>query len=108
MKKSESGDIKRFCLRVRESMLLGDYEKCLEDICYGLYHYPHAPEPHNLMGILLEKQSNHLLAMKHFRAALDLDPTYEPAKANIAAFANFNLHGQEGAFTYDDCLELCK
>ena len=36
---------------------------------------PHGAVPHNLMGILLEKESNHVLAMKHFRAAYALDPT---------------------------------
>ena len=44
---------------------------------------PHCAIPHNLMGILLEKEANHVLAMKHFRAAYALDPTYIPARYNM-------------------------
>lgn len=42
-----------------------------------------APQPHNLLGILLEYRGDKLRAMKHYRAATDLDPTYMPAKNNL-------------------------
>jgi Flp pilus assembly protein TadD len=42
-----------------------------------------AAQPHNLFGILLEYQGDRLRAMKHYRAATDLDPTYMPAKHNL-------------------------
>ena len=42
-----------------------------------------APQPHNLFGILLEYRGDRLRAMKHYRAAADLDPTYLPAKNNL-------------------------
>lgn len=48
-----------------------------------MYKYPYSPEPHNLLGILLEKEGKHVEAMKHFRAYLDLDPTYCSALRNI-------------------------
>ena len=51
--------------------------------------YPHAPEPHNLLGLLLEAQNDHLAAMKHFRAAYALDPTYLPSRYNLERFGSF-------------------
>lgn len=42
-----------------------------------------AAQPHNLFGILLEYKGDKLRAIKHYRAATDLDPTYMPAKNNL-------------------------
>lgn len=42
------------------------------------------------MEILLEKQKNHLLALKHFRAAYALDPSYLPARYNLDQYSDFN------------------
>lgn len=64
--------------------------------------YPHAPHPHNLMGILLEKQGNHLSAMKHFRAAWALDPTYLPCRINLDRYGSFFNQGN-CAFDEQDC-----
>lgn len=66
--------------------------------------YPHAPEPHNLMGIVLEMEGDHLKAMKHFRAAWALDPTYIPARYNLNRFATFGLRGK-CAFDETDCMD---
>jgi lipoprotein NlpI len=52
---------------------------------------PHAARPHNLMGILLEKEGKHSDAMKHFRAAYALDPSYEPAEKNLETFGAFAI-----------------
>lgn len=48
-----------------------------------------APQPHNLFGILLEYKGDRLRAMKHYRAATDLDPTYMPAKNNLYRIGQF-------------------
>lgn len=64
--------------------------------------YIHAPEPHNLLGLLLEAQSDHLTAMKHFRVAWALDPTYLPARQNLDCFGNFYSNGK-WAFDESDC-----
>jgi Flp pilus assembly protein TadD len=42
-----------------------------------------APQTHNLYGILLEYRGDRLRALKHYRAATDLDPTYIPAMNNL-------------------------
>ena len=52
---------------------------------------PHSAIPHNLMGILMEKENNHVLAMKHFRAAYALDPTYIPARYNMEQYGKHDL-----------------
>jgi DNA-binding response OmpR family regulator len=44
---------------------------------------PGRPEGFNLLGALMEIQHNVLEAQKYYRAALDLDPTYKPAKDNL-------------------------
>jgi Flp pilus assembly protein TadD len=51
-----------------------------------------SPQPHNLYGILLEYTGDRRRALKHYRAANDLDPTYRPAKSNLY---------RAGQFTYE-------
>lgn len=41
------------------------------------------PEPFNLMGIIYELKNQQAKAMKMYRAALALDPSYRPATENI-------------------------
>lgn len=41
------------------------------------------PEAHNLLGALLELNGDWLDGLKHYRAALALDPTYSPANQNV-------------------------
>lgn len=40
------------------------------------------PEAYNLLGSLLELRGERFQAMKYYRAALDMDPTYAPAREN--------------------------
>ena len=44
---------------------------------------PIRPEAFNLLGILEEVQGNRDEAQKHYRAALALDPSYQPASVNL-------------------------
>lgn len=64
--------------------------------------FPHEPQPHNLLGLLLEMQGDHLSAMKHFRAAWALDPTYKPARTNMDHYGSFYPTGG-WAFKEEDC-----
>ncbi len=41
------------------------------------------PEAYNLLGSLLEMRGEKTQAMKFYRAALDMDPAYAPARANF-------------------------
>jgi DNA-binding NtrC family response regulator len=44
---------------------------------------PARPEAFNLLGVLYELAGNHEEAMKQYRVAVDLDPTYRPAWQNL-------------------------
>lgn len=79
-----------------------EYTKCEKQIRKAMEEEPHSPIPHNLMGILMEKLSNHALAMKHFRAAAALDPTYIPARFNMEQYGTQN-HENLCAFCEEDC-----
>lgn len=52
---------------------------------------PGQPEVYNLLGALLEIQGDWLEAQKFYRAALDIDPTYQPARANLERTASFRV-----------------
>jgi len=91
------------CDRARaliKSWELAECEKLIRD---AMGKYPHMPEPNNLLGILLEKQGDHVLAMKHFRAAWALDPAYRPARQNLECYGSFYPH-ETAAFDESDCL----
>ncbi len=82
-------ELTRLCALVKSSVAEGKYKSCIGLICQAMERYPHAPEPHNLLGIILEKTGDHLTAMKHFRAARALDPTYRPANYNLSTYGTF-------------------
>ena len=87
-------ELSKLCVTVRELISLQDYEKCESLIRSAMGKYLHAPELHNLIGILLEKEGDHLTAMKHFRAAWALDPTYIPARQNLDCYGTFYSSGK--------------
>ena len=76
--------------RCRKLILQRKFEQCQKEIGTAMAENPHWAIPHNLMGILMEKESNHILAMKHFRAAYALDPTYVPPRYNIRLYCGWN------------------
>lgn len=48
------------------------------------------PEPFNLLGIIYELQNKQTEAMKMYRAALALDPSYKPADENLERAGSLN------------------
>ena len=102
MKTKQLSALDALCSRVRESVNLGTFEDCIAEIRNAMAEYPDAPQPHNLLGIILEKQGNHPSAMRHFRAAWALDPTYTPAEANLNTYATFYSRGRS-AYDESDC-----
>ncbi|MDL2258665.1 hypothetical protein LJC42_05880 [Eubacteriales bacterium OttesenSCG-928-K08] len=79
-----------------------NYEECEQRLCDAMSRYPHSPVPHNLMGIVLEKQDCHTNAMRHFRAAYALDPNYSPARHNLDHYGTF-FHKSDCAYDESDC-----
>lgn len=75
--------------RVRGLLRKRRYEECEEKIARAMAEYPHAAQPHNLMGALMELEGDHPAAMRHFRAAWALDPAYLPARYNMERTGSF-------------------
>ncbi len=55
---------------------------------------PAQPGAYNLYGALLEIKGDRLEAQKFYRAALDIDPTYKPARANLDRASSWQKFGQ--------------
>lgn len=104
MSKDQSTEISNICKEAKDKLQMGEFEKCEEFLCEKLSQYPHSAVPHNLFGLMLETLGNHTLAMKHFRAAWALDPTYLPARYNLEIYGtSFSIGNKHGAFDESDC-----
>jgi DNA-binding response OmpR family regulator len=55
---------------------------------------PGQPEAYNLMGALIEIKGDLVAAQKFYRAALDIDPTYKPASANLERTTSWHKAGK--------------
>lgn len=72
---------------VRDAMRLmdeGAHAECALLVASLMGENPHAPEPHNLMGMLLERAGEKEAALRHYQAACALDPKFLPARRNLA------------------------
>ena len=103
--KENHEELLSLCNLVRELTDTKQYEQCRVAIASAMEKYPNAPEPHNLYGVLFEKIGDHVSAMKHFRAAWALDPTYIPARHNMNLFGAFNIEGK-CAYDESDCAPI--
>ena len=102
MMSSDNDFLAALCTEVRNLVAQGKLDLCLDRIRNAMATCPDAPQPHNLLGIVLEKQGRHTEAMRHFRAAWALDPTYIPAEQNLETYATFYSCGR-CAFDESDC-----
>lgn len=55
---------------------------------------PAQPEAYNLLAALSEIRGDELAAQKFYRAALDIDPTFEPARSNLDRLTSWNKFGR--------------
>lgn len=60
-----------------------DFEKAYIYLKKSIGMEPRKPEAYNLLGVMLEFKNDFLEAMKMYRAALAIDPTYKPADLNL-------------------------
>ncbi|GEL66754.1 hypothetical protein [Marinilactibacillus psychrotolerans] len=90
---------------VKESIDMHQFGKAEELIRQALKDFPHAPHPHNLYGILLEKKGHKHGAMSHYRAGNALEPTFKPVRYNLYRYGEFNAK-KRPAYFEDDCKEL--
>ena len=98
-------ELQILCTTVKKLISQHEMQESEKIITAAMSQYPHAAQPHNLMGILLEEQQEHSTAMKHFRAAWSLDPTYTPASENLSRFGNL-YSTKKYAFDESDCLPI--
>ena len=56
----------------------------------------------------MEKQRKHILAMKHFISAFDLDPTYISSKVNMEQYGVNSEGSIYCAYDSDDCHDIRK
>lgn len=87
----------------RELISKCEFKECEKLIRQAMADYPDNAIPHNLMGLLYEKKNDHISAMKHFRAAWALDPTYRPALMNLDCFGSVF---SDKRFIFDETDEL--
>ena len=91
------------CNTVKDLLCDCEFAAATTLIAGAMGQHPHAPEPHNLMGLLLEREGDHLAAVKHFRAAWALDPTYLPARYNLSQYADLFCSARKDAYLPEDC-----
>lgn len=85
-------ELTQLCEKIKSFIEEKNFDLCAATIESAMCDYPHAPHPHNLMGILMEIKGDHVTAMKHFRAAWALDPTYLPPRINMERYGSFFRH----------------
>lgn len=78
-----------------------EFDACEALLATAMFQNPHSAVPHNLMGLLLERKRKHEDAMRHFRAANALDPTYAPTRWNLEGFSEFYKTRADAYFTSD-------
>ena len=78
-----SPDYRTLMERAGSGLQGGDLEAAGETARQAIALDPARPEAYNLLGALLEMKHDRLEAQRFYRAALEIDPTYEPAGANL-------------------------
>jgi DNA-binding NtrC family response regulator len=66
------------------------FDKAIEYLKKAMVEKLESPEPQNLLGVLYELKGDLSKAGKHYRAALELDPTYRPSQDNLERVTAFN------------------
>jgi Flp pilus assembly protein TadD len=81
-------------VQIKKQIDEGRLEQAEQYIRTTLSDFPERPEPYNLLGAVMEIKSRWLEAVKFYRAALDLDPTYKPAITNLDRATSFARIGR--------------
>lgn len=98
----EREELSQLCSDIRRLAKSGQYDACREIISPAMGSHPDAPQPHNLLGAVLELEGKTLAAMKHYKAACALDQQYAPARINLERLAAF-YQANDLAFDESDC-----
>lgn len=88
-------NLRELCIKVKKCCRRHDYKTGEKIVINAMGQYPDAAQPHNLYGVLLEKTGQHTAAMRHFRAALALNPSYRPANYNLEQYGQMKVGGRK-------------
>jgi DNA-binding NtrC family response regulator len=80
---TQAADYESHVELIRRCMNERHFEAAAEHARQAIGADPSRPEAFNLLGVLYELAGNHEQAMKQYRVAVDLDPTYPPAWQNL-------------------------
>ena len=74
---------------------IGDhrFDAAVEHVRKAISLDPSRPEAFNFLGALLEIRGDRLEAQKNYRVAIELDPTYKPAKENLHRSTSWKPEG---------------
>ena len=97
---SEQNAMQQLTAHIRALVAQRHFSQAEDEAARAMAAAPHDAQPHNLMGIIAESRNDHVQAMKHFRAAWALDPTYRPARINMERYGSFS--GQMPRPVYDE------
>jgi DNA-binding NtrC family response regulator len=103
LKEAEVKSFKDYLEYSKKCIFEKNYEKAKEYLKKAISENMEAPEPQNLLGVLAEYEGDLLAAGRHYRAALELDPTYKPALENLERVTSFK-YSKEG-IQFDDKVE---
>jgi DNA-binding NtrC family response regulator len=80
---SDTSDFEALIELTKKYINRRNFAAALETIKKAVAKAPGRPEAHNLLGAILEARGDKLEAQKFYRTALEVDPTYKSARANL-------------------------
>lgn len=86
----EASSYEEYIELAKKAINEGDTDLAFDHVREAARVDPSKPEVHNLTGAIVEMQGDWLIALKHYRAAIALDPTYQPANANVERIVAHN------------------
>jgi len=92
--KGEVLDYDSLIAKATQLIHAGKRNEALDAARSALYDNPQRPESYNLLGVLNELRGNFMEAQKFYRSALDIDPSYGPAQANLDRTCSFTGRGK--------------
>jgi DNA-binding response OmpR family regulator len=79
---------------VKNLLVFGKSDEAMTLLQKVVGEKPDDPEAYNLLGLLMEVKGDMLAAQRMYRAALGLDPTYVPARENLANTTDMKYRSQ--------------
>lgn len=100
LEESKIRTFKEYLEYSKKCILEKNYTKAKDFLKKAIVENLESPEPQNLLGILSEYEGDLKKAGIHYRSALELDPTYKPARDNLERVTSFK-YSREGV-KYED------